>query len=76
MKHAKRVARPAFVQKWLEQVAAVGMHGPTVDAVVESFVLEGLRREMKRGSPTRVVQDARDAAAFALLCQKYARTTR
>jgi len=69
----KRVKRSPFVQKWLEQVAQIGLYGTTADDVVEHFVLEGLRRELKQGSTTRTVQDARDSAEFGLLCQKYAR---
>ena len=72
MNNAKRVARPRSSRCGWSRLPLWVLHSPTVEAVVEGFVLKGLRREMKRGSPTRVVQDARDAAAFALLCQKYA----
>jgi hypothetical protein len=72
----KRAKRSLFVQNWLEQVAQVGLYGPTADEVAEHFVLEGLRRELKPGSAMRTVQDASDSAAFGLLCQKYASVAR
>lgn len=67
----KQARRQLFVQAWLEEVVSVGLFGRTIDEVVEHFVLEGLRRELQKGSITRTVQDARDGAEFSLLCQKY-----
>jgi len=37
-------------------------------------VLEGVRHEMAKNNPTRAVLDA-DRTAFAMLCQKYVKTT-
>jgi hypothetical protein len=72
MSSAKMTRRRPFVQKYLEQIASTGIYGDTVEEVVEQFVLEGVRRELRRTSATRTIQDGSDSAAFALLCQKYA----
>jgi hypothetical protein len=72
----KKTKRQPFVVKYLEQIALTGLFGPTPTDVVEHFVLEGARRELRRGSASRSVQDGADGAAFAQLCQKYARPVR
>lgn len=71
----RSTSRHVLVQKYLEQIASTGLYGRTVGEVAEHFVLEGVRREMRKNSPTRAIMDANEAA-FALLCQKYVKATR
>ena len=47
MKITLRFEQP--VLGWLQQLADYGLHGSTVEQVVETLVLKGLRREVRTG---------------------------
>jgi len=74
----KTMSRHVLVRAYLEQTASTELYGATVGEVGHSgrrpFVLEGVRHEMAKNNPTRAVLDA-DRTAFAMLCQKYVKTT-